>query len=80
MLLNEDPEIRAATNADRSVLAVYAPYTFDIELSMDLAGWRCRQIDLASRRVMTPEVESGEHSRIRMHSLNSDSLLLAEKG
>ena len=80
VLVNEDPEIRAATNADRSVLAVYAPYTFDIELSMDLAGWRCRQIDLASRRVMTPEVESGEHSRIRMHSLNSDSLLLAEKG
>ncbi len=79
VLLNKDPEIRAAINADRTKLAVYSPYSFDIEVSMDLAGWNCRQIDMPTRRVMTPEVETGEVSRIRMHSQNADSLLIAQK-
>lgn len=79
VLMNEDPEIRAAMNADESKLAVYAPYAFDIEVSMDLSGWRCRQIDLPTRRVTTPEIETGDRSVVRMHNLNSDSLLICEK-
>jgi hypothetical protein len=79
IVLNQDPEIRAAANEEQTLLAVYSPYSFDIELAVDLTGWRCRQIDLASRRVMTPELALGDISAVRMHSCNSDSLLVCEK-
>jgi hypothetical protein len=80
LLRNDDPEIRAAINADQTKLAVYAPYAFDIALDMDLSGWNCRMIDLPTRRVMTPMIEAGEHTVVHMHSQNADSLLIAEKG
>ncbi|NJN82355.1 MAG: DUF4038 domain-containing protein [Caldilineaceae bacterium] len=59
LLLTEDSEIRAAANADRSKIAIYAPYPFDLEIDLDLTGYRCERIDLARRRVTRPLVEAG---------------------
>ena len=36
IVLNDDPEIRVATNADTTKVAIYSPYSFDIELEIDL--------------------------------------------
>jgi hypothetical protein len=77
IVLNEDKEIRAAATTDRSKVCVYSPYSFDVELDLDLTGYHCVQIDMATRRILTPLVESGAHSRIAMHSLNGDSLFVA---
>jgi hypothetical protein len=77
LVLNEDKEIRAAASADRSKVAVYSPYSFDIELDLDLTGYRCIQIDLAHRRVMRPEVTPGPTSRIGMLRANADALFVA---
>lgn len=79
ILRNEDPEIRAAANADRSTVAIYAPYAFDLDLDMDLSGYTCIQIDLASRRIVTPEIETGPRSWVGMHRFNADVLFLATR-
>lgn len=79
IVLNEDKEIRAAVNVDGSKLAVYSPYSFDVDLDFDLTGYTCVRIDLASRRIITPEIEPGPKSRILMHTFNADSLLVATK-
>jgi hypothetical protein len=77
IVLNEDPEIRAAATRDWSKVALYSPYSFDVEVDLDLSGYKCRQFDLESRRVMVPQVAPGRPSRIRMHALNGDSLFVA---
>ena len=79
LVLGEDKEIRAAITQDRSKVAVYYPYSFDIELDIDLSGYRFTLIDLTTRRVMVPEVESGKTSCLRMHPFNADALFLAVK-
>ncbi len=76
---NEDKEIRAAAAPDLSTVAVYSPYAFDIELDLDLRGYRCVLIDLTSRRIMTPEVQNGSPTRIGMHRFNADTLFVAVK-
>jgi hypothetical protein len=75
----EDREIRAAASADRTTIAIYSPYAFDLELDADLTGYRCVLIDLATRRIMTPEVQTGARSRIGMPRVNADTLFLATK-
>ena len=79
LLLNEDAEIRAAASEDRSTVAVYIPYSFDVELNLDLSGYRCIQIDLATRRVLTPVVETGARSRVQMPAVNADTLFIAKR-
>lgn len=79
MVANDDPEIRAAATADRSTVAVYSPYAFDIELELDLTGYLCVQIDLASRRILRPNIRTGLRSQIEMPGVNADVLLLAVK-
>ncbi len=79
IVLNNDPEIRAAASADQTRLAIYSPYAFDIDLDFDLTGYECVQIDLATRRICTPLIQPGPQSRIGMHRFNSDSLFLASK-
>lgn len=75
----EDKEIRAAATDDLSTVAVYSPYAFDVELDIDLTGYRCVQIDLAARRVVTPEITTGRPSRVGMSRFNCDTLFLAIK-
>lgn len=76
----EDPEIRAAATADLATLSVYSPYAFDLELDVDLTGYRCVLFDLASRRVMQPAVQAGPRSRIAMPGVNGDTLFIATRG
>ena len=73
----EDDEIRAAVNDERTKLALYTPYAFDVELDFDLTGFRCVQIDLETRRVATPNVKTGATSRVEMPRFNADALLVA---
>jgi hypothetical protein len=79
ILRNEDREIRAAASKDHKKVAVYSPYSFDLDLDLDLTGYRCLQIDLAARRILTPVVDTGARSRVRMIPFNADSLFLALK-
>jgi hypothetical protein len=79
IIRNEDKEIRAAASADLTTVAVYAPYAFDIVLDLDLSGYDCVQIDLAARRILTPNVQNGAQSFIEMPAVNGDSLFLAIK-
>lgn len=79
LVLNDDPEIRAAADADRSKVAIYSPYAFDLDLDLDLSGYRVTLIELASRRVATPLVQPGTPSRIQMHPFNADVLIIAER-
>ena len=80
---NGDPsgrkEIRAAANQSLTKVVVYSPYSFAFDLALDLTGFRCVQIDLATRRVTVPEIETGARSRIAMYPFNTDVLLLAVK-
>ncbi len=78
-LLNEDREIKAAVNADLTKVAIYCPYTFDIELDLDLTGYHVVGIDMESRRITEPNIEIGHPSRIVMHQYNSDVLFIATK-
>lgn len=75
----DDPEIRAAMSPDRTKLAVYLPYGFDIDLDIDLTGYDCVQIDLEKRRITTPKIIIGARSHVPMLRSNADSLLLATK-
>jgi hypothetical protein len=79
ILRNQDPEIRAAASEDRSTVAIYTPYAFDIDLDLDLTGYTCIQIDLANRRITVPEVETGPQSRVGMHRFNADVLFVATR-
>jgi len=77
---NDDQEIRAAMNATRTKLAIYSPYSFDIDLDFDLTGFDVVGIDLTARRVTQPDVQVGAKSRILMQQFNGDILLVATKG
>lgn len=76
---NNDREIRAAMNATGTKLAIYCPYSFDIDLDVDLTGFQVIGIDLASRRITKPVVQIDGRSRILMHPFNGDVLLVATK-
>mgnify|MGYP002682769885 CR=1 FL=1 len=61
VVLNEDgnpssrKEIRAAANHNLSKVVVYSPYSFAVDLNLDLTGYRCVQIDLTTRHVTVPD-------------------------
>jgi hypothetical protein len=79
LVLNQDPEIRAAASPDLDTVAIYSPYAFDVALDLDLAGYTVVLIDLAARRIAVPDVEPGAPSLIRMHPFNADVLLIATR-
>lgn len=79
LLLNDDPEIRLTVSPDLSKFAVYAPYTFDLELNHDLSGYELIAIDLASKQVVVPDMQTGTPSVIKMPRVNSDFLFIASK-
>jgi hypothetical protein len=77
--LSQDDEVTVSANPELTKIAVYSPYSYDLELRLDLSGYRCHLIDLAQRRPLTPPVETGNTSTIRMARFNSDALFLATK-
>jgi hypothetical protein len=77
LVVGGDPTTPAATNPKRSRISVYLPEAFDLSLRCDLSDYRCRFIDLETRRFLMPVVESGDVSLIRMPPVNTDALLIA---
>ena len=71
---------RSSATPDRSTIAVYNPFSYDIALKVDLSDYDCRLIDLPDRKVSSPSIEKGAVSRVRMNTCKEDSLLLARKG
>lgn len=79
ILLGATTHHRAAANADRSRIAVYIPYPVILELDLDLTGYDCRLVDLAKRRILTPEIQCGRRTRLALPPINNDCLLLARR-
>ena len=79
LLVREDPEVAVASSANLAKIALYTPHAYDVTLAVDLRGYDCTVVDLASRRPMAPVVESGEISTVRMSMFNGDGLLLATR-
>lgn len=79
LLAKADVEVAVATTPDRSTVAVYNPFSYDIVLNLDLSTYDCRLIDLPERRISSPSIEPGPVSRVRMNTCKEDSLLLAKK-
>lgn len=73
------PQVRAMATADRSRIAVYCPAPTDLRLTVDLAGYDVRGIDLGERRAFWPVVETGPRSLVRQPALNGDCLIMADR-
>lgn len=68
--------VSSSRNGDR--MAVYIPYSMDVELPVDLTGYHCTMLHLEKRNAISPEVEtSNGRSCIRMSPFNSDALFIA---
>jgi len=75
----DDGEVVMSADIDLTKIAIYSPYSFDIEVDIDLSGYRCQLIDLENRRPIMPQVNYGKPSTIRMPNFNSDYLILATR-
>lgn len=78
-LVREDDEVVVAANSTRTQIVLYAPHAYDIGLKLDLSGYRCEGLDLENRRPMTPVVETGNPSTVRLSMFNGDALFIAVK-
>lgn len=79
LLEKPDEEVRVAATPDRSTIAVYNPFSYDIALNLDLSGYDCRLIDLPDRRHIAPPADAGPVSRVQMSACADDSLFLAKR-
>lgn len=79
LLATDDEEVAVSASADRSKIVLYAPHACDAALKTDLDGYRCQVFDLENRRPMTPIVEAGEPSIVRMAMFNGDALFSARR-
>ncbi|MBP3964629.1 DUF4038 domain-containing protein [Paenibacillus lignilyticus] len=88
LLVTPYPEIRVAGSRDLSKMAVYVPYSNDVELALNLTaeGYTVKMIDLDRRNVIRPAVtvsfdeHGASNSRISMSETNTDVLIIALKG
>jgi len=74
---NEDSEIVVATDAARTRIVAYAPYTTSIEFAIDLSAYTCSCINLNDRRIWNPPVRAGERSVVELPQFNHDMLFIA---
>jgi hypothetical protein len=79
LLTIASPELRVACNDTQTRLAIYAPYSLDISLELDLAYFNIFAINLATRQVITPDIRPGQPSVINMPQFNNDLLFIASK-
>ena len=80
LILNKTAEIRAAISQDKSKIAIYVPYSVDVEVNMDLSGYSFELINLAARYFVKPEIKTAAGvSTIKMHDFNTDVLLIGIK-
>lgn len=80
IILNPTKEIRCAVTPDGDRLAIYAPYSDDIKVDMDLGKFDLTVIDMDKKLLAKPEVmlESGR-SVIKMGIFNSDILIVGTR-
>ena len=70
-------QIRMSVSTDSTRIAIYAPFTAEVEIGLDLSGYDFTALDLKERRFFTPEVKlTGGSSVIEMCDFNSDVLYL----
>ena len=79
LLLRPDEEVAVSADPARRKIVLYAPHAYDLALKLDLSRYRCQLFDLANRRPMRPQVQSGETSTVRLAAAgNGDVLFLAQ--
>lgn len=80
LLASPFADIRVGAAEDRSLLAVYTPYSNDVRLTADLTGYDVTVIELEGGRIIRPDITvSGGESKVHMVEFNSDVLLVAVK-
>jgi hypothetical protein len=79
LLAGKDQEVTVSATPGLTKIAIYNPYSYDLNVKLDLSGYRCHLIDLENRQPLIPPVDSGSVSTICMAQFNADSLFLATK-
>ena len=75
-----DENIRLSASGTRDKVAFYAPYTVEVHLGLDLAGYECVLFNLEERCAARPPVLlQGGESVVMPGTFNSDALFLAVK-
>lgn len=78
LLLKENSEIRVAKTKDKII--IYVPSNVDLELNMNLTGWKGIAIDLENRYVSPLFIKSYEHrSLISMTYFHTDAIYIITK-
>lgn len=77
LLLDADPQVRAAATTDRRRLAIYAPHATPLRLAIPPGGATLRAIDLEARRIHFGQVAD---LAVVPPPFNADALLLVERG
>lgn len=80
LVLNDEEEIVAAADTERSRIVVYAPFTISMQFDIDLSGYTCSCINLHDRRIWTPPLHCGPVSRLELPPYNHDMLFLGLAG
>lgn len=75
--MTADAEV--AVSASQDVIAIYSPQSYELELRADLTGYRCRVMDLTSRRWREPYVAAGAVSNVQLSQARCDSLFVATR-
>lgn len=80
LLLTPYEHIRMAVAPDACKLAVYVPYSQDVDMALDLTDYVTEMILLSSRDIVRPEVHVHEKgTTFKMNDANGDVLIIAEK-
>lgn len=80
LLLDMPEQVRLAANAGTTRFAAYVPYPRNLNLRLDLSGWRLHVYNLADRREEHPVVTvTPRRSTIAMVQANADVLVVGSK-
>ncbi len=61
-------------------IAIYVPYSNNVQVNLDLNEYGVEMIELSGRNVLQPVIEiNGHTSTIAMHDSNSDVLIIGLK-
>jgi hypothetical protein len=75
------PEIRVATSADRSHMAIYVPYPTEVTLMLDMPPYEWTSVDLTARRWMNAQMTQRDgQTTIPMSETNADLLVIGVCG
>lgn len=79
-VLNNTDEIRMAKTRDSSKLAIYVPYSTELELNMDLSDYDLSIINLQDKRMFKGDIDcSYNQTIIKMPEFNGDYLVIGTK-